>query len=261
MKTRSFHDGLVIHGDFMDPAVQETIAEALGSQRFALTIADPPYGNILRAEWDRIAITDNLFVDWMLEWTRLIADVSLDRSALYLWGGIGKPGFRPFYKYLTRVESETKYQLANQVTWSKRRAYGLAYNFLFCREELAYLTLGDIKKPRCFHIPLLDQKRGYAGFNKDYPAKSEYLRRTNVWHDVTEIFKGKIHEAQKPLRLMEIPIEIHTEPGELVLDPFAGSGTTAIAARKLGRRFVVVEQDERWFKYICKALEENWKAK
>ena len=257
MPTRQFSDGLVIHGDFMDSGVQAVIAKAIGSQRFALTIADPPYGNILNVYWDRIKASDRTFVGWMLDWTRMIQNVSHDRSAFYCWGGIGRPGFRPFYRYLLDVEEFTKYRLANHITWSKKRGYGIQHNYLFTREECAYFTLGDIKQPRCFHVPLLDEKRGYEGYDKDYPAKSEYLRRTNVWRDVTEIMRGKDHEAQKPLRVIEIPIEVHTKPGELVLDPFAGSGVTALAARKLGRRFVVVEQDEHWFKYICKALEAS----
>lgn len=87
-----------------------------------------------------------------------------------------------------------------------------------------------------------------------YPAKSEFFRRTNVWDDVTEIMKGKTHINQKPRRLMEIPIEVHTEPGEWVLDPFAGSGTTAFAARHLGRRFIIVEEDPEEFDKTIAAL-------
>jgi DNA modification methylase len=90
-----------------------------------------------------------------------------------------------------------------------------------------------------------------------YPAKSEFLRRTNVWDDVSEILRGKTHVSQKPQRLMEIPIEVHTDVGEWVLDPFAGSGTTAFAARKLGRRFVVVEQDPENFDRMVADLRER----
>jgi DNA modification methylase len=115
-------------------------------------------------------------------------------------------------------------------------------------------VLGDHKHPRKFEIPLLDTKRGYAGYNKKYPAKSEYLRRTNIWDDVTEILSGKTHVNQKPVELMNIPIRIHTEPGEWVLDPFAGSGTTAHAARGLGRRFVVIEQDATNFEKMVAGL-------
>jgi DNA modification methylase len=112
----------------------------------------------------------------------------------------------------------------------------------------------DIKKPRRFNVPLLEEKRGYAGFNKKYPAKSEFYRRTNVWTDITEIMQGKVHDAQKQQRVIEIPIEVHTQPGEFVIDPFAGSGTTALAAAKLGRRFVVIEKDEKIFEDMLTRL-------
>ena len=114
--------------------------------------------------------------------------------------------------------------------------------------------LGDVKHPRKFTVPLLERKRGYAGYNEKYPAKSDFLRRTNVWDDITEILKDKTHATQKPVRLMEIPIEVHTEPGEWVLDPFAGSGTTAHAARNLGRRWIVVERDGDEFEKMVDSL-------
>jgi DNA modification methylase len=93
----------------------------------------------------------------------------------------------------------------------------------------------------------LETKRGYAGYNEKYPAKSEFYRRTNVWMDINEIFKGKLHPTQKADRVVEIPIEVHTDPGDIVLDPFAGSGSTAFAARRLNRKFVVIEKDEEIF--------------
>lgn len=100
------------------------------------------------------------------------------------------------------------------------------------------------EKPKTFNIPLLDEKRGYAGYNADYPAKSEFLRRTNVWTDVTELFKGKIHPAEKPSRLAEIMIETSSNPDDLVVDFFAGSGSTGVAAQKLNRRCILIEQSD-----------------
>jgi adenine-specific DNA-methyltransferase len=64
-----------------------------------------------------------------------------------------------------------------------------------------------------------------------------------VWTDVTEILKDKQHIAQKPERLYEIVVEAHTKPGDLVIDMFGGSGTCAVVCERLGRRWVVVEQD------------------
>jgi site-specific DNA-methyltransferase (adenine-specific) len=249
--------GMAIRGVFPDRDVCAMIREASGGD-LPLVIADPPYGNILAASWDDAGDDDSKFTAWMIDWTKHVEHMSCLGAALYVWGGIGRPNFRPFYRYLVEVERKTGYLLANHITWSKKRAYGVAHNYLFTREELAYLTLStDIRKPRCFNIPLLGMKRGYAGYNAKYPAKSEYLRRTSVWTDITEILRGKAHEAQKPQRLHEVPIEIHTHPGEWVLDPFAGSGTTALAARKLGRRFIVVEADPEQFDRMVAALRGN----
>jgi DNA modification methylase len=146
--------------------------------------------------------------------------------------------------------------LSNVITWKKKRAYGVQHNYLFTREELLYLVNGDAKKPRRFNVPLLAKKRGYAGYDPAHPAKSEYLRRSNVWVDIdaepedgsttdvwdaTEVLRGKLHECQKADRVCEIPIEVHTDPGEVVVELFGGSASTAAAAQRLGRRFVVVE--------------------
>lgn len=254
MREVEFADGVAVNGEFPSREVLEAI-ERHARGKLPLVVADPPYGNIVCEAWDRVGDDDRQFAGWMFDWTRKLETLMVPGAALYVWGGIGRPRFRPFYRYLSDVERETAFSLANHITWKKRRAYGVAHNYLFVREELAYLVLGpDPRKPRKFAIPLLEQKRGYTGYDKRYPAKSEYLRRTNIWTDVTEILQGKVHAAQKPERLSEIPIEVHTEPGETVLDPFAGSGTTARAARRLGRRFIVVERDPAVFDQMVEAL-------
>ena len=258
MKSVLFDDGICVCGDFMDEDVRLLVHNHCGS--FPLQICDPPYGNILPNNWDRTSSSDIDFCKWMIAWTRHLETMSLPGAAAYIFGGIGRPQdgkekpFRPFFRYLVEVEIETGYRLSSLITWKKKRAYGIQWNFLFCREEIAYLVNGDVKKPRKFTVPLLEEKRGYQGYNLKYPAKSEYLRRTNVWTDITELFRGKIHDAQKPDRIYEVPIEIHTEKGEWVLDPFAGSFTLARACRKLGRRFAVIEKDENTFEEMVERL-------
>lgn len=54
------------------------------------------------------------------------------------------------------------------------------------------------------------------------------------------------HETQKPLPLMLELVELFTDPGELILDPFVGSGTTGVACLRLGRRFIGIEKDARY---------------
>ena len=65
------------------------------------------------------------------------------------------------------------------------------------------------------------------------------------------------HPTQKPLWLMARLIEQHTNEGDLILDPFAGSGTTAVAAKRMGRRAVVIEQDESYCEIAAKRLAQG----
>lgn len=241
MKIQEFEDGVVVCATFPDSDLLSLIKERCGPVN--LTICDPPYGNIVDDAWDRVNEDDEAFSNWMVSWTNQISMLSPQGSALYVWGGIGVPGFRPFYRYASEVEGASEYEIADHITWAKKRAYGTKTRLLFCREECLYLVKGSAKKPRLFNVPYLDKLRGYEGYNPKYPAKSPYLRRTNVWTDISEIFKGKVHTAQKPEKLAEIMIKMHTEPGEWVLDPFCGSGSTGLAARKLGRKFLLVEKD------------------
>ena len=257
MKIEKVGPGYAICADSAEAGTRARVRELTGD--VGLIICDPPYGNILQhTRWDSVGDDEENFVNWMLSWTRMWTDMVLPGGAFYVWGGVGKPRFRPFFRYLAEVEKRyNDLELANLITWSKKRGYGVQHNYLFTREELAYFCKGNAKKPRVFHVPYLETLRGYPGYNKKYPAHDERYRRTNVWMDITEIMKGKVHDAQKQQRVMEIPIEVHTNFGEWVIDPFAGSGTTALAAMKLGRRFVVIEKDEAEYEKMLARLQAH----
>jgi site-specific DNA-methyltransferase (adenine-specific) len=171
-----------------------------------------------------------------------------------MWGGIGKYKNRIFFEFLSRVEKETNLVLRNVITWSKKRAYGKSNDYLFTREELAWLVNGE--KPIIFNIPLLEDKRGYAGYNKKYPAKSEYKRRTNIWTDVTEIFRGKTHPTEKPSKLSEILIETHSNKNDYIMDIFAGSGSAAITAKKTGRKYIMIEKSPNYYASMVQKLSD-----
>lgn len=271
----TFHDGTLVEGDVCSRSVLQR-ASATFQGPIPLIWADPWYGEVLPDVGDTCeAVTgvksgteegERAFVDWMLGWTRLWSEPLAEGGAFYVWGGTGKPGFRPFFQYASRVERETGLTVAMPITWKKKRAYGVAHNYLFTREEVLYLIKGDPKKPRVFNVPLTDKARGYSGYDKRYPAKSELLRRSNVWTedggpspspngdsddveyrmsdvwDETEILRGKRHVCEKPRRVCEIAIRAHTNPGERVLDLFSGSGGFPEAARGLGRAWTAVER-------------------
>jgi site-specific DNA-methyltransferase (adenine-specific) len=62
------------------------------------------------------------------------------------------------------------------------------------------------------------------------------------------------HPTTKPLSLMLELISLFTSPGDLILDPFAGSATTGLAALRLGRRFIGIERDPKYFRLACDRL-------
>jgi len=212
-------------------------------EEYKLLIADPPYGGIVSDNWDRSWTWENY-----IKLAELCEDLLCNGGSAYIWGGIGTKHNRQFFKFLSEVEEQTSLTLKNVITWNKKRAYGKKDDYLFTREEIAWLVKGD--KPLVFNIPLLNEKRGYDGYDKKHPAKSEYKRRTNVWTDITEILRGKTHKCEKPKRLSEIMVETHTNLGDTVLDLFAGTANVSKVADKLGRKFVFVEGHKPTFDKI-----------
>lgn len=64
------------------------------------------------------------------------------------------------------------------------------------------------------------------------------------------------HPTEKPLELMRFWVGNSSKANDVVLDPFMGSGTTGVAALQLGRQFIGIEQEERWFDIACKRIED-----
>lgn len=67
------------------------------------------------------------------------------------------------------------------------------------------------------------------------------------------------HPTEKPVPLMMDLVQDFTQPGQVICDPFLGSGTTGVACVALGRRFIGIEQNERWFDLACRRIEEAYK--
>jgi len=69
------------------------------------------------------------------------------------------------------------------------------------------------------------------------------------------------HPTVKPVKLSNIFIGLHSRPGEIVLDPFMGSGTTGISAITMGRKFIGIELDEIHFNHAVQRITDAWKSK
>ena len=81
-----------------------------------------------------------------------------------------------------------------------------------------------------------------------------------VWTHPIVLDRGRtgarLHTTQKPIELMGSLVSLFSDPGEVVLDSFMGSATTGVAALQLGRKFIGIERDERYFEISCKRIEQ-----
>lgn len=96
-------------------------------------------------------------------------------------------------------------------------------------------------------------EHGLGAFNQDaFEAATGHMR--NVIEVGMNKGEGGLHPAQKPVRLLEILISLVTQPGQVVLDPFAGSGSTGQAAANLGRKYIMIEKDPEIFSAMQERL-------
>ena len=90
-------------------------------------------------------------------------------------------------------------------------------------------------------------------------GKAKYINKmgdSKTVHDCNNILGTKVHPTEKPIALMEMYIENSTNIGDIVLDPFVGSGTTAVAAKNLNRRYIGFELDKTYFDIAQKRIQD-----
>jgi len=113
----------------------------------------------------------------------------------------------------------------------------------------------DIKQSKCYELRYphkRDRKSDYL--SKDYGGKKASLHPfgplvSDVWTDIHRIKHNKYrdkHPCQLPIHLLERVILMSTDEGDTVLDPFIGTGTTAIAAKRLGRKYIGIDVDNKY---------------
>jgi site-specific DNA-methyltransferase (adenine-specific) len=85
-----------------------------------------------------------------------------------------------------------------------------------------------------------------VGYSKDYDSSKRYPLTIQKFDNHNQK-KNRFHPTQKPIELMEYLIKTYTNEGETVLDNCMGSGTTGVACKKIGRHFIGIEKDEKYF--------------
>lgn len=155
----------------------------------------------------------------------------------------------------------------NRITWEREKGRGAKTNWKNSSEDIWFCTVGDsytfnvdqVKVRRKVIAPY----RNGDGTPKDWQEGDGGNYRdthpSNLWTDITIPFwsmpENTDHPTQKSEKLLAKLMLASTKPGDLVLDPFLGSGTTSVVAKKLGRHFIGVEVDEEYALLATKRLE------
>lgn len=199
----------LICGDSTDP---EVVKEVKNGQTVTLMCTDPPYGVEYDPSWrsnnkDKQGIVHN---DDKTDWTETYKNV--DAQIAYVWHS-GK-----FTHLFAQNLEDAGFQIISQIIWNKER-------FAMPRGDYHW------KHEPCWYAVKEKKTHNWQGSRKE----------CTVWDISAREDKGHGHSTQKPVECMARPITNNTSLGQVVCDPFLGSGTTLVAAEKLGRIFVGCE--------------------
>lgn len=221
-----------------------------------LVIADPPYA-IAKAEWDEFA-SDEAYLAWCDEWLAEVVRVLAPHGSAYVCG---------FSEILAEIKARSarRFGACRWLVWSYRNKANLGSDWGRSHESILHLRRHAKTK---IHVDAV--RIPYNGHTVRYPERaqavtSQYGRgkaRSETWQphplgakprdvfDIPVLCNGMAekteHETQKPEALIEKLVLASSEPGQLVLDPFAGSGTTAVVAGRLGRRWLCGDAEARY---------------
>lgn len=155
----------------------------------------------------------------------------------------------------------------NRVTWEREKGRGASANWKNASEDIWFCTVSDdyvfnldaVRLRRRVLAPYTNGDGTPKDWQKDSAGSYRDTCPSNFWSDITVPFwsmaENTDHPTQKSEKLVAKLLLASSRPGDLVLDPFLGSGTTSVAARKLGRRFLGIELDEEYCLLAEKRLE------
>lgn len=199
-------------------------------------ITDAPY-EIDYDEWDK----DKL--DWRMLF-ELFDKVTTDNANIIVF-----QGWSSVCNTLSQLPKNMT--LKNWIIYDRVKGRGAKTNLVSTREDILWITKST--EYTYNKIPSnIKKKTGGLGMKNG----CEFRALSNVWSDISPIVPWSpervAHPTQKPLQLMERCVNIWTNPSDLVIDPFMGSGTTGVACKMLNRDFIGVELRKDYYE-ISKA--------
>jgi site-specific DNA-methyltransferase (adenine-specific) len=188
--------------------------------------SDPPYG-ITAHKWDKAPPLDLM---WQL------FEAKSKQNANYVLFCAGK--------FALDLANSKRPWLRYDLCWAKRNMTGfMNANIMPMRNHENILVFGKPGHLKTATFNLIDDfhPRSVLPFNRDSNQPE--------------------HPTQKPYMLMSYLLRLYSNPNDLIVDPFMGSGTTGCAALRMNRRFIGIEREKKYFDIACRRLEEAMKEK
>jgi len=232
-----------------------------------LIIIDPPYN--LTKDFNGNTFTkmsQKKYEDYLKTWFHDVCQKLKPNGSLYMCGD---------FKCTAALERaiEKELTILNRITWQREKGRGAANNWKNGMEDIWFA----VKNPKDYYFNLkavMMRRRVYApykvkGAPKDWEETSEGNFRdtcpSNFWDDISIPFwsmpENTPHPTQKPEKLYAKLILASSKKGDMVFDPFLGSGTTSVVAKKLGRKYCGVEINEEYALMAEKRLQAASKDK
>lgn len=217
--------------------------------RADLIVADPPYGET-SLEWDR----------WPAGWVRLLASAA---PMMWCFGSLRLHGLR-FMEFL-----QEGWAYSQDIVWEKHNGSGFHADRFRRVHEQAVLWYRGRWSERYHQVPTTPDAVRRTVRRKERPAHMGDIQRGSYQSEdggprmmrsviaARSMHHHAIHPTEKPIGLLDPLIRYACPPGGTVLDPFAGSGSTAEAARLSGRKAVLVEAREDYCRRIVSRLSQT----
>jgi len=232
------------------------VLDYLPSQFVDLLFIDPPY-NINKAFGGTSfkEMTPAQYTAWLETWLPRLLTILKSTASVYICSDWRSSG-------LVQAVAEKHLIVQNRITWERDKGRGAKANWKNCLEDILFCT---ISKEFHFNADAVRLKRRVIAPYKDADGKPKDWDSTadgdfrltcpsNLWTDLTVPFwsmpENTDHPTQKPEKLLAKIILASSREGDFVFDPFLGSGTTSVVAKKLGRFYCGVEIDAD---YCCLA--------
>lgn len=239
------------------------------SNTFQAIIADPPYFQVLLGEdWDNQWQTEEDYLDWTEDWIKKSARVLKDDGLFFIFGQLGKR--EHLWLHLCSMATR-KMQFHDMLIWDRAVGYNERYDsFTPCYEMILVLRKSKDAKP---YFDKDSVRLSYDGDTikqylkdkryKDLDARKTHLEKGKYATNILRVpslkgsSKEKVgHPSQKPIKLIEMLVQSATREGDFVLDPFLGSGTTALACQNLNRSFAGIEIEQKYIEIAESRLQK-----